>query len=60
MCISGAITVLCRQTTAEERKQTTVNTAQGVSWAHLVEFRVCGDHVKQAQAEYPHIANKEP
>lgn len=59
-CSSSATTVLYRQTTAEEREQTTVNTARGVTWAHLVEFRVCGDHVKHAQAEYPHTANKEP
>jgi len=59
-CSSGATTVLYRQTTPEEREQTTVNTARGVSWAQLVELRVCGDHIREARAEYPHIANKEP
>ena len=59
-CANSATTVLYRQTTAEEREQTTVNTARAVSWAYLVEFRVCNDHVKQAQGEYPYIANKEP
>jgi hypothetical protein len=59
-CSSSASTVLCRQTTAEEREQTTVNTARSVSWAQFVELRVCGDHITEAQAEYPHVANKEP
>jgi hypothetical protein len=59
-CSNTPTRVLYRQTTAEEREQTTVNTARGVSWAQFVELRVCEQHIKQAQAEYPHIANKEP
>src|SRR5690242_1601328 len=59
-CSNAATTVLYRQTTAEERAETTVSTARGISWAQFVELRVCRDHISQARHEYPHVANKEP
>lgn len=59
-CNNNATKVLYRETSAEEKAQTTVYTARGVSWAQFVEFRVCDDHLEVAKFKYPHVANKEP
>lgn len=59
-CKKDAMKVLYRDTTPEEKAQTTVYTARGVSWAQFLEFRVCDTHLEVAKFEYPHVANKEP
>lgn len=59
-CLNNAIKVVYRETTEEEKERTRVFNERGVSWAQLVELRVCDDHLQEAQNEYPFIANKEP
>lgn len=59
-CTTNATKVLYRDTTDEEKDQTRVFTARGVSWAQFVEFRVCDDHLELAKFKYPYLANKEP
>ena len=59
-CINNATKVVYRETTSEEKERTKVFNARGVSWAQFAEIRVCDGHLKEAQSEYPYIANKEP
>jgi hypothetical protein len=59
-CTNNATKMLYRETSEEERAETMVFTARGVSWAQFIEFKACDDHVEVAKLEYPHMANWEP
>ena len=59
-CTSTATKVVYRELTNDEKEASTERHRQGATWDQFAEIDVCDEHLKDAQVEYPHIANKEP